>query len=670
MPYFDPEQHARPLSIVGTLCVVGGLYSGADIGWAVALLGVALLLTACYSRRDGFLLFGPFARADAVRSARSRRTHLVRAGIALAAGAVIVFNGDDFLPNYITQRSRTRQSTYVSEQIVGWYAVSIAVLVPFLTVLLVSGAIAEERAAKRWEVLLTTDLRGRELVFGKLLGKLWLVVEPVVVILPVLAMLPLIVGVPVPLMLVFGGAVAVTMLALAGVSAAFSAGATSRGGAAGGVVAFATTYFVASSSLFAAAMYSPKYYPGVLDYPRSAGVASPVIVADLVEFVSAANPVTTYLFAAALPPPIGPAFPSLGGALRQYSAGAIGVFLVGTLLACRRVRTVRDPGRVRGTESRRFRLFGRGKPRVSLQESRAKLRPPVTDEPLAWWANCREGVFRTGPTPWRKVVRAFALMVAGYLSIYAIDIVGLHTVYPLLTQHLRPNVWPLTEILGIVPVFALPGLLVIFAVMTPVIAATQSIALERSGDTLDSLRLTPLTAREMLDQIRAGCLTSNRLAVAIWSVPAAAAVVTGFFPPHVAVALGLLALAVTPPLVNFALYCSAWASTPARAMRNLIFGGFAWHYLLMILAAAVLLGVPGVLGRERDRLLLETQLIEPDEFVLLRVRNRPGLFLPTPVRYALTLAVYAGGLGLYSLAGRWVFNRAVGRFAKSRDATA
>ena len=660
MPRFDPERHARPLSIFGTLGVVAGLYCGADAGWAVAAAGVALLLTACYSRRDGFLLFGPFARADAVRSARSRRTHLVRAGIALAAGAVIVFNGDDFLPGYMTKWSRNRQSTYVNGQIVGWFAGSIAVLVPCLTVLLVSGAIAEERAAKRWEVLLTTDLRGRELVFGKLLGKLWLVVEPVVVILPVLAMLPLIVGLSPAVMLLFGGAVLVTMLALAGLGAWASATSKGRSGAAVIVVAVAFGYLWLSTGLLRLSVDVPQFG----GFPRSRGYASPLVVADLVEALNAANPFAALMLNSVAGPPL----PGYAAALRQYSAGALGVFLVGTLLACRRVRSVRDPNPAKGLASRPIRLFNRGKPRESLQEKRARLRPPVTDEPLAWWANCRAGFVKAGPTPWRKAARVFGLCVAVLLATYAADLVGQVTLYPWLESiGFRPDFWFVSTCLHGLVSFTVPVALTV-ALIAPVAAATRSIAAERAGDTLESLRLTPLTAREMLEQIRAGCLQTNRVWVGIWSVPTAAAVVTGFFPPHVAVVMGALALALASPMVSFALYCSAWASTPTRAVRNLIFGGFAWHYTLMILGAAVFLGVPSALGFDAALTAVDRNLIDPDEFVFLKART--GTTIPTPVRFAMTAALFAGGVGLYWLTGRWVFGRAVGRFARSRDATA
>jgi len=663
MSIFDPERRARTLSIAGTLCVVGGLYSGADAGWAVALAGVALLLAACYSRRDGFLLFGPFARADAVRSARSRRTHLVRAGIVLAAGAVIVLNGDDFLPSYVTQWSRTRQSTYVNEQIVGWFAGSVAVLLPCLTVLLVSGAIAEERAAKRWEVLLTTDLRGRELVFGKLLGKLWLVVEPVVVILPVLAILPLIVGLSPALMLLFGGAVFVTVLALAGLSALFSSTAKARSRAAGVVVLLAFGYLcLCTGSMLL------RGVPEVWTWPRFQGYDSPATVADLVEAFNAANPFTTLYIHGVARPTAGPPMVGYVAALRQYSAGALGVFLVGTLLACQRVRSVRDPNPAKGFASRPIQLFGRGKPRETVQENQAKLRPPVTDEPLAWWANCRVGI--TGPTQRRKVAQVFAQMLAVFLSSYAIDLVGQVTLYPWLESIGLPvDDWAVSAGLLVLVSFVAPVVLTV-ALVAPVAAATRSIAAERAGDTLDPLRLTPLSAREMLSQIRGGCLQMNRVWVWVWSIPTAAAVVTGFFPLHVAIVLALLALVLASPLVSFALYCSAWASTPAQAVRNLIFGGVTWHYFLLFLGMAVFLAIPEALGLSHVTRAIGGNLIEPGEFVQLTLRTQPGPWLPTGVRVAFSLVVYGGSVCLYYLAGRWVFNRAIGRFARSRDASA
>ncbi len=522
----DPERHARPLSIAGTLAVVAGLYSGTDAGWLAVAVGVALLPTACYSRRDGFLLFGPFARVDAVRRARSRRTHIVRAVTALAVGALLIFNGGEFQTYHdrtFASPSRIIRNQLQQNQIVTWLALPIGFLVPVLTVLLVSGAIAEEKAGRRWEVLMATDLRAREIVFGKLLGKLWLVLEPVMVIVPVLAMLPLLIPLSPEVMLLYGGAVFVTMLALAGLSALMSACFQSRSGAAWLVVVIVTGYLALSSKLLVYAKETVGW-----TFRSSTGTHGSLIAADLVEAVNIANPVSTLDFVKAYYPP-SPPLPICAAALRQYSAGAVGVFLAGTLLACRRVRTVQAVLATIVTEPRPSRPR---KVRVSQRARTAKLRPPVTDEPLAWWANCRVGVFRTGPTKWRKVALAFGMMVAGGLAVTATDLVGRITVYPHLNSYFRGNTWPLGDLLACVAVGVLPLVLVVFSVVLPVVVATNSIAKERAGDTLESLRLTPLTAREMLEQVRNGCLLTSRFSLRLWSIPAAAAVVTGFFPPR------------------------------------------------------------------------------------------------------------------------------------------
>ena len=666
----DPERHARPLSIAGTLAVVAGLYSGTDAGWLAVAVGVMLLLTACYSRHDGFLLFGPFARVDAVRRARSRRTHIVRAVTALAVGALLIFNGGEFQTYHdrtFASPSRIIRNQLQQNQIVTWLALPIGFLVPVLTVLLVSGAIAEEKAGRRWEVLMATDLRAREIVFGKLLGKLWLVLEPVTVIVPVLAMLPLLIPLSPEAMLLYGGAVFVTMLALAGLSALMSACFQSRSGAVWLVVVIATGYLALSSKLLVYAKETIGW-----TFRSSTGTHGSLIVADLVEAVNIANPVSTLDFVKAYLPP-SPLLPICAAALRQYSAGAVGVFLAGTLLACRRVRTVQAVLATIVTEPRPSRPR---KVRVSQRVRSAKLRPPVTDEPLAWWANCRFGVSRTGPTRRRSAALGFGLCVGALLASYAADLVGQVTLYPWLESiGLRPNFWIVSSSLRGMVAFAVPAVCLI-ALIIPVVAATQSIARERSGDTLDSLRLTPLTAREMLEQIRVGCLTSHRLALLLWSVPTLAAVVTGFFPPHVAIALGLLALSVTPPLVNFALYCSAWASTPTRAARNLLVGGAAFHGGLFVAGVICFVTASNLLSVDVDRLL--DFRTDPWEFVspgstrpTFRVVNGFSVAIGRTIEGDLvTVGIAAVIVGVYYLVGRWVFNRAVGRFAKSRDATA
>ena len=150
-------------------------------------------------------------------------------------------------------------------------------------------------------------------------------------------------------------------------------------------------------------------------------------------------------------------------------------------------------------------------------------------------------------------------------------------------------------------------------------------------------------------------------------LPALAAVVTGFYRPLTAVILALMALALASPLVSFALYCSAWASTPARAVRNLIFGGAVWHYFLLVAGGVTFFGVSALLDVDVDKSIsFRTDLME----FLLPTGPGWGRRRRTLLGDLVTIGIAAVIVGLYYLVGRWVFNRAVGRFAKSRDATA
>ena len=167
--------------------------------------------------------------------------------------------------------------------------------------------------------------------------------------------------------------------------------------------------------------------------------------------------------------------------------------------------------------------------------------------------------------------------------------------------------------------------------------------------------------------MRAGCLATNRLLVLSWALPTTAAVVTGFYRPLTAVILALMVLALASPLVSFALYCSVWASTPTRAVRNLIFGGAVWHYLLLIAGGVTFLGVSALLDVDVDKLI--SFRTDPMEF-LLPTGPGWGRRRRTLRGDLVTIGITAVIVGLYSLLGRWVFRCAVRRFAKSRDATA
>jgi ABC-type transport system involved in multi-copper enzyme maturation permease subunit len=682
MPHFDPEQYARPLSVAGTLAVVTGLYSGADAGWAVAAAGVALLLTACYSRRDGFLLFGPFARADAMRIARSRRTHLVRAGVVLAAGAIIflasqaelirgtfvIANGQStYYSQYVSQNEKT---DYVTLRLLKYFAITIGVVVPTLAVLIVSGVIADERSAKRWDILLTTDLRGREIVFGKLLVKLWLVIEPVLVLVPVLAILPLIVGVSPKIMLLYGTTVVLTALALAGLAGLASSFDIKRVWAIIAVFGVSFCYF--DFSFLCVSFYTN---PEVWDFPNSLGWNSPFTVEDFVRVINAANPITTNAVQVHSPPRAPFGKESDATVMGRYAAATLGIFLTGTLWASRRIRKPRGLRNADGPPSRASRQLTTLKDYAFSRGRFVKARPPVTDEPLAWWTQCRFDQ----PEPAAKRHRVLAMWFGGSLTLclgcYLFDSVGQLTVYPLINNYFRTNPWPLGNAMRAGIDIGMPFALICYWIGT-LYFASSSVAIERSGNTLDSLRMSPLSSREMLTQIFTGCTRGNRFLISLWGSLTIPAVLTGFFPAVGALVLLVLTLLVGPPLIGFALYCSVWASTPTRAVRNLVFGGAVFHAALLIAGLFLFFTTSNLLSVDVDQLL--DFRTDPWEFVSPgstrpTYRSVNGVFAPIPRTIEgdlITLGIAAVIVVLYSLIGRWVFNRAVNRFNRTREATA
>ncbi len=104
----------------------------------------------------------------------------------------------------------------------------------------------------------------------------------------------------------------------------------------------------------------------------------------------------------------------------------------------------------------------------------------------------------------------------------------------------------------------------------------------------------------------------------------------------------------------------------------MIFGGFVWHYFLLMVVAVVFVVVLEAFTGEPTWIesTVERAVLNPNELIdSLGQLSLAGRQVPVASVVA-TALVYSAGVAAYYLIGRWVFNRAVGRFAKSRDATA
>jgi ABC-type transport system involved in multi-copper enzyme maturation permease subunit len=544
---FDPERHARRLAPAGALLAVTGGCVGGGLGLLLAAVGVLLLLLACVSRRDGLLLLGPFARSELARAARTRRTWLWRSVYALAAGAILVGNVYTYASESVTLSGAgvpTDRLGYINQQVTNWFAIGLFGYVCVLTVQLMAPVVAEEREAKRWDALLTTDLRAREILLGKAVGRLPFILDPVLASLPMLALTPLLGGVSPKVMAWAAVATLALVLGLSGVALFCSVSAPTAQAAVGRTAGLVIAYLIASGALSALAVA-----PQLWHYPSSAGVASPVEFGDVVEAVSAGNPV-----AAAVSPGTrakvvrGEFEDEIARAARRFAVFQVTGFGLFGLAAVAWLRpAVRRPKSAPVATARPVRAVAR--------------RPPVGEMPVYWWQRYgalgpRRIKLVTGLTA-RRYVGIGLVAVVVFVAVRAVDAVwpaGPDRVVQSWRMWTATALWAMT----------------CAAMFPPAFRAAWSVARERAAGTLDPLRLTELTPRDILFQKWLGSAASVLpLVLAIMTI-AAAGVLTGFVHP-----LTLAGLAIVVPVTcgvgaAVGLFFSVTATTPGKAVRNML----------------------------------------------------------------------------------------------------
>src|SRR5207302_915618 len=143
-------------------------------------------------------------------------------------------------------RPRRGQLAAVNAVFFGWFAVCLILYVAGLAVALFSSVVAEERAGKRWEILLTTDLRPREILVGKAAGRVPLLLDPILAAVPVLCIATLFGGVsPTLVLLVFAAALALAV-GVGGVALFYSVFSQTAGKAAAQCAGFWFIYLATS----------------------------------------------------------------------------------------------------------------------------------------------------------------------------------------------------------------------------------------------------------------------------------------------------------------------------------------------------------------------------------------------------------------------------------------
>ncbi|HEV3145445.1 MAG TPA: ABC transporter permease subunit [Gemmataceae bacterium] len=203
-----------------------GLIAGGLAGWyfsqswspeqrivllAAWLLGLGLLL-----RRGLLKLFGPVFFFEVLRGSR-RRVHLSRtiyATVLLLAISYPFLLREEF---DLESRSLQGQAEMAEFLFRVFFFLQLG-LIGLLTPLMVAGAISSEKESRTLEFMLATDLRSREIILGKLAGRLANMALFVLAGLPIVSILQIMGGVDPGLLFVGFAATGLTFVSLAAVS--------------------------------------------------------------------------------------------------------------------------------------------------------------------------------------------------------------------------------------------------------------------------------------------------------------------------------------------------------------------------------------------------------------------------------------------------------------------
>ncbi|HUR53832.1 MAG TPA: hypothetical protein VMZ71_06855 [Gemmataceae bacterium] len=631
----DPERHARRLAPAGAvLCLAGAALANA-FGVVLALLGLALLLVSCLSRDDGLLVLGPFARYELHRMAHHRRPPAFwRALYAAAVGVVLIGNVWSYLPHTLGLNANLRaddlvRMQYVGQQVFNWIATVQFLYLSYLTVALLAPLVAEEREAKRLDFLFVTDLRNREILLGKALGRAPQLLDPILASLPVLAVLPLLGGVPPAFVVAAAGATLATVLGLAGLSFFCSIVSQTGRAAVSMVWGLCFAYFMFSGVLWGLALK-----PQAWTFPTSVGLNLPVEVGDLVIAASAGNPVVGMVRMSEDIKAGADTETRVLNAVRSYTLFQMGAFACFGLMAVSRLRQAKvvEPsprplviGAKHGDKAAPF------------------VRPPVTDDPVSWHERHRETKLRTLPEPWSN---ARWQLLAGIAFVIVAHV--MQAVIPRAEEQLAKAV------VGVI-VWGM-GLVVLHTASG---RAAATVAREREKDTLEGLMLTGLGCREILRQKWLGCVTAIAPVYVVMLGAMAAGVVTGVMHPASAVLVALTVPVHAALAAGLGLVFSVRAKNPARA---------GWLMWMTVIGVVWLASIPigACLSRTHAgagfQAPLLVALIPPGATGAMLMAFEPAVLQPSRPWEAIALITGAvGGTVFYGFVARWLWLLAVRR---------
>jgi ABC-type transport system involved in multi-copper enzyme maturation permease subunit len=497
--------------------------------------------------RGAFCLFLTCVVALAGVFAVGRKRPRVMIGGLLAVGLLVVGGGVILVVDSGSGGSlvQSNEMSKFANSFFGTFMVLQYLVVSFLTPAYVAGCITDEKERKTLEFLLATDLRSREIVFGKLAARVTKLLMYVLAGLPVVAFLQLFGGID-PNILLAGVAVTlITVLALAALSVYFST-TLKRARDAIALTYLAAFVYIVGTGFLAGYMLYLEISVGMSGGSWVVDIFGYLV--DLYPMVQFFRPITDWLAAGNVPyalfklmvgTGLGSGGFSYDSLTDEFAKFALFWLVVGGLLFLYAVARLRPIALGHNLVAKSAAEGGGKKGRKRVPSNR----PVCGDDPMFWKEVFVDGGMKGGAAGW----------VLGALIIGLVFMIPLIIAHQTLWEpswsgnfsgHWRDfvhgiNVWcrGATGVLG--------GLLLLGAA----VRGSGCVSGERDKDTWISLVGTPLGAWEMLRGKWLGCILGLRRGYFVLLLVWAFSLLVGAAP------LGLILL----DLIHLAVYVSAFA---------------------------------------------------------------------------------------------------------------
>lgn len=463
------RRRLEPGILLATALLAGTLWWFNDrltLAWKATLWALPALVFCAYLVWCTFA--GPIFTSDLFRGFRRGRSILVRCAYIIVLTLLLISVYWHWARQYEDRAIPVKDMPDFAEAIFAIFMAGQFVLVMLLTPALVAGAVAEEKERRTLDFLLATDLRGHEIVLGKLAARLTTLCLFLLAGFPILCLIALLGGIDPGLLLAGFAVTGITLCSLASLSILCSVHARSARSAILWTYLAALVFLALPSlSLWALIDVAP-HFDDLKQLPSFALTAGddPLTVQGLVEWSNAGNIVFVWV---KLSDEL-----SSGAKLAEVLPGLLynyvlfhGLIAFGcAMAAAARLRAVGVKQRAAASRSRRF-----GSPWLP--------RPPVGPWPMLW-----KETFAGGSTLLWRSGRLILLGVAVVAILLTAQALNDLPRYQMLWERYVKEA--LREMSPFVACLLLLSVLV---------RASQSIRREHDRQTLDSLLCTPLSTR-------------------------------------------------------------------------------------------------------------------------------------------------------------------------------